>query len=281
MEGRPAPEKEEKKSKIMAEEKVVLYEVKEEVAWVTLNRPARRNSLSDELIQSLSQCLAEADGRREVRVVVLTGAGEKAFCAGADLAGGVASAAQEEGLLGTHYGRRIFTDLLLQMQRLGKPIVGRINGHALGGGLGLALSCDIAIASEKAKLGTPEAKIGLFPMMIMPLIFRHIGRKRGLEMILTGQRLSAEEAVAAGMLNRAVPAEELDEATAEVCQRLIAGSPATLRLGRETFYRIAEMPLEQALAFALDQFTLNTMLEDAQEGILAFFEKREPEWKGR
>ncbi|HYO66804.1 MAG TPA: enoyl-CoA hydratase-related protein, partial [Archangium sp.] len=218
---------------------------------------------------------AEADPA--ARVVVFTGAGEKVFCAGGDLGqlGG------EGGFLATHDGRRAYARLLLRLQDLRKPTVARINGHALAGGLGLVLACDLAVAAEHAELGTPEIDVGLFPMMVMALLQRHVGRKRALEMVLTGERMPAREALALGLLNRVVPAAELDATVAGLAGKLAGKSQAILALGRRAFFTAEDMPLPAALEYLSSQLSLNVLAEDAAEGVTAFIEKRPPKWNDR
>lgn len=248
------------------------------VATVTINRPQRRNALSGDVVRGLTRAfevLSRTDG---ARVIVLTGAGDKAFCAGADLAG---QSADGDGLIGMHHGRAGFVELLLAMQRCARPIIGRVNGLALGGGFGLVLGCDLVVASEAAQLGTPEIKVGLFPMMIMALITRSIGRKRAMELMLTGDRLPASQAVEWGIANYVVPPEQLDAKVAELAAKVACHSPAILQLGRQAFYKTQDMSFEQALRALQSELTIATMTEDAAEGIAAFFGQREPQWRGR
>ncbi|MEL6180947.1 MAG: enoyl-CoA hydratase-related protein [Myxococcota bacterium] len=257
-------------------ESIVLYNCTDGIATVTLNRPKRRNALSPELIAELMATFTALKADPEARVVVITGAGEKAFCAGGDLGSQVGS-----GLLELHNGREAFVELFRVMFGLGKPIIARVQGMCLGGGLGLMLACDLAIASDTATFGTPEIKVGLFPMMIMTLIFRNIGRKKAMELMLTGQRIDAAEAERIGLLNTVVPADQLDEAVNAMAKTIASYSPAVLQLGRDAVYQTIDMPIGDGLQYLRSQLTLNTMLEDAAEGIGAFLTKRPPEWKGR
>ncbi|RKH60048.1 enoyl-CoA hydratase/isomerase family protein [Corallococcus llansteffanensis] len=255
----------------------VRYEVQGPQAHLTIDRPKARNALSPGVIQGLSDALERADADPAVRVLVLTGAGEKAFCAGGDLGqfGG------DGGFLATHEGRRAYGRLLTRFQDVRKPTVARVNGHALAGGLGLVLACDLAVAVEGADLGTPEIDVGLFPMMMMALLQRHLGRKRALELVLTGDRLPAREALALGLLNRVVPAAELDATVATLAGKLAGKSQAVLALGRRAFFTAEDLPLPAALEFLASQLSLNVLSDDTAEGVTAFLEKRPPQWKDR
>lgn len=247
------------------------------VARITIDREPARNSLSPACLAELKAAFLAADADPDVRVVMLTGAGVKAFCAGADLG----SVAMEGGLLAGHEGRRAYAELLVTMVRLGRPIVARVNGHALAGGLGLLAACDLAIAADDAQFGTPEIDLGLFPYMAMALIARCVPRRHALELVLTGRRIDAREAAAMGLVNRAVPRAELDGATDALCATLASKSPAVLRLGRRAFHAMSDMGLEQALEYLSSMLSINALAEDAMEGVSAFLEKRKPEWKGR
>lgn len=257
-------------------EREVRYEVQAGTARLTIDREAARNSLSSAVLQQLREGLAQAEADAAARVIVLTGAGQRVFCAGADLGslGG-------EGFLQTHEGRREYGALLLAFQQVKKPTVARVNGHALAGGLGLVLACDLAVASDAAGFGTPEIDRGLFPMMMMALLQRHLGRKRALELVLTGDRLSAASALEWGLVNRVVPAAELDVATAALADRLAGKSLAVLALGRRSFFTAEDLALAPALEFLAGQLSLNVLAEDAAEGVSAFLEKRPPRWTDR
>ncbi|QRK07862.1 enoyl-CoA hydratase/isomerase family protein [Archangium violaceum] len=260
-----------------AGESVVRYQAEGGQALLTIDRPRARNALSPEVLHGLLAALDRAEADPAVRVVVLTGAGEKVFCAGGDLGqmGG------EGGFLATHEGRRVYGRLLLRLQDLRKPTVARVNGHALAGGLGLVLGCDLAVATEHAELGTPEIDVGLFPMMMMALLQRHVGRKRALEMVMTGERMSAREALALGLLNRVVPAAELDATVAGLVGKLAGKSQAVLALGRRAFFTAEDLPLPAAIEYLSSQLSLNVLAEDAAEGVTAFVEKRPPKWNDR
>jgi len=255
----------------------VLVELAEHVATVTLNQPDKRNPLSAEMLRDLLAAFSWCRLEPDVRVVVLTGAGDKAFCAGADLA----SFDAEKSEIERHHGRRSLVDLFQLLRDLGKPVVGRINGHALAGGFGLACSCDLLVAAETATFGTPEINVGVWPMVISAILARNLPRKVVLEMLLLGDRWSAAQMKEAGLVNRVVAAERLDETTRELAGKLARKSPAVLRLGRDAFYRAEDMSLAEAMDFLQSQLTLVTLTEDTKEGVRAFFEKREPEFKGR
>jgi enoyl-CoA hydratase/carnithine racemase len=213
----------------------------------------------------------------QIRAVILTGAGDKAFCAGADLSSFDAEQTEVE----RHLGRHMFVELFLLMQELGKPIVGRINGHALAGGLGLAASCDLLVAADNATFGTPETNVGIWAMMIQAVLIRNLPRKKLLEMLFLGDRFGADEALRLDLVNRVVPTSELDAAVDEIVAKLEKKSPIVMKLGRDSFYRVQDMEFRAALEYLQAQLSLLTLTEDTREGVMAFFEKREPEFKGR
>jgi enoyl-CoA hydratase/carnithine racemase len=246
-------------------------------AVLTLNRPEQRNALSAELLEELVDAILRVRDDDQVRALVLTGAGDKVFCAGADLGG----FAVDAPLVQKHFGSDRFLDFFKLMPRLGKPSLCAANGHVLAGGLGLALSCDLVIAREGATFGTPEINVGAFPYMIMSIIYRNVPRKKVNEMILLGERLSAEEAVTYGLANRAVPDDEFQGAVDEWAQKLASKSPVLMRLGHDAMYRQQDMALDDALEYLRSQLSLTFSTEDILEGVQAFFEKREPNWKGR
>ena len=254
----------------------VAVEFRGHVATVTLNRPDQRNPLSATMLRDLSSAFGWCRDEADVRVVVLTGAG-RVFCAGADLS----SFDGEMTGLERFRSRDLFVDLFLGMAELGKPIVGRINGHALAGGLGLACSCDMLIAVDTATFGTPEINVGIWPMMIQAILSRNIPRKVLLEMEMLGDRWTAMQLQSLGVINRVVPHELLDPTVDEFAQALAKKSPVAMRLGRDSFYRHQDMDFRAALHYLHGQFLLVSQTEDSREGIKAFFEKREPEFKGR
>ncbi len=253
------------------------YEVAGGVATVTLNDPEKRNMLSGQMLAELVAAMKEARDSEEVRAVVLTGAGEKAFCAGADLGGFAA----EVPLVQKHFASDLFLEFFRLMPRLGKPSLCAVNGHCLAGGMGLMLSCDLVIAKEGATFGTPEINVGAFPYMIMAIIYRNVPRKKVNEMMLLGERLSGEQAVEYGLANKVVPAAEFDGAVAEWATKLASKSPVLMRLGHDAMYRQQDMAVDDALEFLRSQLSLTFTTEDIREGVEAFFDKRDPNWKGR
>src|SRR4051794_7671225 len=255
----------------------LLYEVDAGVATLTLNRPEQRNALSGALLTELVDATKRVRDDPEVRAMVLTGAGDKVFCAGADLGGFAADAP----LVAKHFASDLFLEFFRLMPRLGKPSLCAANGHVLAGGMGLALSCDLVIAKEGATFGTPVINVGAFPYMIMSIIYRNVPRKKVNEMMLLGERLSAEQAVEYGLANKVVPAGEFDAAVSEWAGKLASKSPVLMRLGHDAMYRQQDMAIDDALEFLRSQLSLTFTTEDIVEGVTAFFEKRDPQWKGR
>jgi enoyl-CoA hydratase/carnithine racemase len=254
----------------------LLYELDDGVARVTLNRPDQRNALNGELLASLVDAMRRARDDEAVRAVVLTGAGDKVFCAGADLG----SFAVDAPLVQKHFASDLFLEFFRLMPRLGKPSLCAANGHVLAGGMGLALSCDLVIAKEGARFGTPEINVGAFPYMIMSIIYRNVPRKKVNEMMLLGEQISAEQAVEYGLANKVVPADQFEAAVDEWASRLASKSPVLMRLGHDAMYRQQDMAIDDALDYLRSQLSLTFSTEDIKEGVAAFFEKREPEWKG-
>lgn len=247
------------------------------VLTLTIAREAQRNSLSPGVIDGLMAGLARANGDAAVRVVVLTGAGAKAFCAGGDLG----SAMGDGGFLAMHDGRRRYGALLQAIAECEKPTIARVNGLALAGGLGLVCAADLAVAAASAQFGTPEVNVGLFPYMVTAFLFRAIATKPAMELVLTGRRVAADEALRIGLVNRVVPDAELDATVGQLAADLAGKSPAILRLGKRAMRRTLDVPLEPALELLAAQLTVNSLAEDAAEGVSSFLEKRPPVWKGR
>lgn len=253
----------------------VRQEVRGHALWLTIDREERRNALGPEVIDGLIDGLARAAEEPETRVVVITGAGDRAFSAGGDI-GGFAAAA------GGRSPAEQIADLLRALRDHPEPVIARVNGRALGGGLGLLLACDLAVAAEDVEFGTPEVNIGLWPHVITAVIRERIPRAVALEMMLTGRRLTAEEAARTGIVNRMVPRADLDAAVVELVEELAAKSPAVLRLGKRSFNGATDrVTFEDALAFLAERLEENLSLDDLAEGVAAFLEKREPRWKGR
>jgi enoyl-CoA hydratase len=245
------------------------------IARITLDRPEKRNPIGAQTVGELIHALEAAREHEHVRVVVITGAGS-AFSAGGDL-GSMSASAPAEGPIRP----RSFTELFPLMHGLGKPIIAMVNGHALAGGLGLVVACDLAIASDAATFGLTEITVGLWPMMITAEIVRNIGRKNALELMLTGKRISAAEAAAMGLVNRVVPHAELEAETMALASGIAAHSPAAMALGLRSFYAAQDMEHTAALSYLQGELGRVLALEDATEGIMAFLRKRAPLWKGR
>ena len=261
----------------MTDSSPVLVEREGHVARLVINRPERRNALSWEVVGLLRDRLAELRADRDVRVVVLTGAGDRAFCAGADL-GGMAEGA---GYLDLHDARGELAELFRDLWSLGKPTVARVRGYALAGGFGLALACDLVVAADDAQFGTPEIDVGLWPDMITVPLVRSMPPKVALELMMTGRRVGADEAARLGFVTRVVPVDELDAAVDELAGSLAAKSPAIMRLGRDAFYAVWDQAADDALRTLHPLLTITTATEDAAEGIAAFLEKRPARWRGR
>lgn len=260
-------------------EQAVLYEVADHVARVTINRPERRNALSWAVMADLRSALRAAREDDDVRVVVLTGAGDRAFCAGADL-GGMAPGG-ESGWAALHDARGELARLFRDLWELGKPTIARVRGYALAGGFGLALACDLVVAADDARFGTPEIDVGLWPFMITVPLCRSMPPKKALELMMTGRRVTAEEADRIGFVTRVVPVDGLDAAVDELAASLAAKSPAVMKLGRDSFHAVWDLAAEDALRLLHPMLTVTAATEDAAEGIAAFAEKREAVWRGR
>ncbi len=255
---------------------MVRYEVNEGRATLTIDQPHRMNPLSVQTLESLLSLTRRASEDPDVRVVVYTGAGDRAFCAGADLDGGIF-----DDPVGMHRHRGALAQLFRLMIRCGKPTIARVNGHAVGGGFGLMSACDIVICAEDAKLGTPEVRVGVWPMIISAVLARTIPRRALLEMMMTGRLMTPDEALSLGAVSRVVKREELDRAVAETAAALISQSPAALQLGKDSFWMVQDLGLDAALDYLAGGLTATLLSEDAREGIAAFGEKRPPAWSGR
>lgn len=243
-----------------------------EITRLTIDRPLVRNALDRATIDGLHAAL---DAARDARVVVLTGAGDKVFCAGADLA----------QVAGNPEGRReaagAYARLLARIATNERPVIARVAGHCLAGGVGLLLACDLAVIAEDARVELPEAAVGMWPAMVGAFLVREIGRKRALELALTGRRLAAEEAERWGLVNRAVPRPELDVVVDDFARAIVARSPSALRIGRRAWADAQGLPVEAALAQLAERLGDVMDTEDAVEGFTAFLTKRAPTWKDR
>ena len=252
-------------------ENVLRYKVEDGIAYFTINREEKRNSINAEVIKFFMKYLDTAEKDVSVRVLLITGAGDRAFCSGADL--GSATDSSDSA--------KEYAALIKRLASYPKPTVARVNGYCLAGGMGFMLACDIVIAIETAKFGTPEVNVGLFPMMIGALIFRNVMRKKAMEMVLLGDRMTAREAMEMGLVTRVVPAAHLDEEIKGVLNILSKKSPIGMKMGKEAFYAMADMPFEKAIDYLSEKIMEVAATEDAAEGITAYMEKREPVYKGR
>ena len=254
----------------------VLIETRGAVQWITINREERRNAMNDAVCFGIIDGLTAAAAYPYVRAVVLTGAGDKAFCAGADLSAGSGSFKYDYSKMGVAFVR-----LMKTARDLTLPLIARVNGHAMAGGMGMLGMCDMAIAVDNARFGMPEVKIGVFPLQIMAVLQRLIPQRKLYEMALTGEPISAAEALALGLLNYVVPPSELDAKIGWLLDRMLDKSPAAIRRGKYAMRRTEQMNFDNAADFMEAQIGLLALTEDAAEGRQAFIEKRPPVWPGR
>src|SRR3954471_23226435 len=252
------------------------YDVDTGIATIALDRPETRNALSEDLLDDLLGAFASARTDESVRCVVLTSTHEKVFSAGGDLG----QFAAEAPLVHKHFGTDRFPRLFRAIGELGKPTLCAANGHVLAGALGLALACDLIVAAESARFGTPEINVGVFPFMIAALIFRNLPRKKANELLLLGEQISAHEAERLGIVNKVVAPDEFDAAVADGAGKLAAKSPLLMRMGKDAMFQQLDMPLADALEYLHAQLALAFSTDDIKEGVQAFFEKREPVWTG-
>jgi enoyl-CoA hydratase len=260
----------------MSYEKIT-YDVAGGVATLVLNDPSTRNALSDDLLAELIDALRAARDDDAVRCLVLASSHETVFSSG----GNLSNFAGEVPLAHKHFASERFPEAFTLLGRLGKPSLCAAGGHVLAGAMGLALACDLVIARDGARFGTPEINVGLFPFMIMALIYRNVPRKKVAEMMLLGEQMSAHDAERLGIVNRVVAPGEFDGLVAEWAARLAAKSPVLMKLGKDAMYRQQDMAFEDALDFLRAQLTVAFSTDDIQEGVRAFFEKRDPVWTGR
>jgi enoyl-CoA hydratase/carnithine racemase len=256
----------------------VLVEERGPALWITIDRPERRNAINAEVIGQIDDAIRGAPARAGVRAIVLTGSGDKAFCAGGDLAPDATGAPfTADPAQPRHYVVSLFKTL----EECDLPVICRVNGHALAGGLGLVCACDLAIAVDDATFGTPESKIGLFPMMILPLLKRVLTRRRLMELCITGDPITAQEALAAGLVNEIAARADLDARVQAWLDRIVSRSPTAVKLGKMALHSMEDMGFRGALDYAQLMLPNMARTEDAREGFKAFQGKRKPEWKGR
>jgi enoyl-CoA hydratase/carnithine racemase len=257
---------------------VVLAERRGAVQWITLNRPDKRNALNEEVVRGIAAGVAQAQADPQCRAIVLTGAGEQAFCAGADLQKNV-----QGGAFAPDYAnpRHYIVDLFKQMQDCPLPIIARVNGAAMAGGFGLLCACDLAVAADDIRIGTPEAKVGVTPMMILPFMLRVLPPRRLQEMCVTAEPFTAAEALAWGVVNYLAPRAGLDAKVDWLLARILDKSPTAIRLGKQAFNAMRDMGLRESLEYAQAMVPVMSSTQDAQEGMAAFQEKRSPKWTGQ
>lgn len=260
------------------EDHQLLVERRGDVRWITINRPESRNAINEGVLERIRTAVLEANDDLGLRAIVLTGAGDRAFCAGADIKAEGSASPVKPDMAAPH---NALTQVFRAFEACNLPMLARVNGHVLAGGMGLLCGCDLAVAADTAKFGVPEVKIGLFPMQILGYMLRLIPRRKLMEMCLTGDPFTAQEALAMGLVNHVVPADRLDEKVDWLLERILKQSPTALRHGKNGVHALQDMPLQQAFAFAEANVARMSMTEDAREGFAAFQEKRDPDWPGR
>ena len=256
-------------------EAAVLTEKRGYAMWVTINRPDKRNAINKDVVAGIRDGWRQAQADKDVRVVVLTAAGEKAFCAGGDLQPGAGFA------FDLSQPNLDYADMLREVQNSTLPSIARINGVCMAGGIGLLCMTDMAIAADHVQFGLPEVKIGLFPMQVLSLLQVIVPRRTVREWCLTGETFGAAEAKEAGLLNHVVPTAELDAKTQWLIDRLAGKSPTAIRRGKYAMRALSSMSFDEGIAFTESQIALLAMTEDAKEGLASFNEKRKPVWTGR
>ncbi len=255
----------------------VLVERRGAVLWITINREERRNALNEQVVRTIDQAIADAQGGGEVKAIVLTGAGDKAFCAGADLAKNAKGFAfTVDFARPKHY----IVDLFKRLQECTLPVIARVNGHVMAGGFGILCACDMAIAADDIRIGTTESKIGVTPMMILPYMLRVLPPRKLQEMCITGEQFTAKDALDWGVVNYVVPRAELDAKLDWLLARVTDKSPTAIRLGKQAYNAMRDMSLRESLEFAQAMVPVMSSTEDAKEGMAAFQEKRPANFTG-
>ena len=253
----------------------VLIDKRGAALWITINRPEKRNAINNDVVAGIAAGYDMAHADDEVRAIVLTGAGDKAFCAGGDLNPGAAFVFDFSQPTGA------YADLLRRSQTATKPAIARINGVCMAGGMGLLCMADMAVAADHAIFGLPEVKVGIFPMQVLSLLQNIVPARLVREWCLTGEPFDAQTAREAGLVNHLAPAAELDAKTEWLVSRLVDKSPSAIRRGKYALSAIADMSFAQAIAFTESQIALSALTEDAKEGLASFVGKRKPNWTGR
>ena len=255
----------------------VLVEKRGAVRYITLNRESRRNALNEEVVRLLGDAIESSEADPSLRAIVLTGAGDRAFCAGADLQKGTQGGAFEVDFSRPkHY----LVELFRRMQACRLPLIARVNGHVMAGGFGLLCACDLAVTVDHALFATPESKIGLTPMMILPVMMRVVPERKLMEMCITGEPLGAAEALEAGIVNYAVPSAQLDAKLEWLLSRITDKSPTAIRLGKQAFHAMRDMDMSASLEYAQVMVPGMASTQDGKEGLAAFQDKRLPVWTG-
>jgi methylglutaconyl-CoA hydratase len=258
----------------------VLIERRGHALWLTINRPDQRNALNGDVLGALTGALRDAKDEPSLRAIVITGAGDRAFCAGADLKG---AADKDGGAFHVSPGvvENALATFYAEVERCTLPLVARINGHAMGGGLGLVAACDLAVAADDALFATPEVRVGVYPLLVTTYLMRLVPRRKLAEMALVGEPLDAARAVEYGLINAAVPRADLDAKVDALVAALVERSPTAIRLGKHALHAVQDMTLAQCLEYMTLMLDRMTQTEDAREGIAAFTGKRKPAWSGR
>ncbi|MDP2660439.1 MAG: enoyl-CoA hydratase-related protein [Dehalococcoidia bacterium] len=259
----------------MAYDNILLERRGEGIALLTLNQPEKRNALSTGMQADLMAAIQEVKEDASLRVMVVTGAGP-VFCAGADL-----NAMRSKSTLELREYLSLFPTMAASMNHMGKPTIAAVNGLALAGGAGITVTCDLAISSDQARFGVTETNVGLWPMTIQATMYRSLGRKRLLHMLMTGDTMDAWEAERIGLINQVVPHDKLEEAWMELATKLARKSPPSMKIGKDSYYAMEDMEWSQSQAYLRECLVTLLNTEDAQEGLNAFMEKRKPQWKGR